>query len=72
MRSVTVSGGIQTFITLREGKWLDEHEIDRVAKDDLTEREQVIAQQLVHKGVLNKIVEDKKVFYTRNINRFKS
>jgi hypothetical protein len=72
MRTVTVSGGIDTFVTLREGKFLEKHADDRVYKDDLTEREQYIAKQLCKKGVLNLHVREGKTFYTRNINKVMS
>lgn len=69
MRTVLVSGGIETFVTVRESKWLDSHSDDRVYKTDLTEREQLIAQQLVRKGVLNRHVREGKTYYTRNTNK---
>lgn len=69
MRTFTVSGGIETFVTLREGQWLDKHVEVRVYKDDLTEREQYIAKQLCKKGILNLHVREGKTFYTRNVNK---
>lgn len=73
MRTVLVSGGIETFVNIRESKWLDEHaEESKVYKDDLTEREKVIATQLVRKGVLNLHVREGKTYYTRNINKVMS
>ena len=72
MRTITVSGGIETFVTLREGKWLEKHDADRVYKADLTERERYIAKELCKKGVLNLHVREGKTFYTRNINKVAS
>lgn len=69
MRTFTVSGGIETFVTLREGKWLEKHEAEKVYKADLTEREQYIAKQLCKKGILNLHVRGGKTFYTRNVNK---
>jgi len=69
MRTILVSGGIRTFITLHEGAWLDAHSEDQVYKNQLSDRDQVIAQSLVSKGVLNKHMKDQQVFYTRNTNR---
>jgi FixJ family two-component response regulator len=72
MRTFTVAGGIQTFIALHEGRWLDDHAAERVFKDELSERDQVIAQSLVARGVLNKQIAEGRIFYTRNINRMVS
>jgi hypothetical protein len=69
MRTFTVSGGIETFVTLQEGKWLDTHAEDRVYKADLNERERWVAKQLCKKGILNLHVREGKTFYTRNVNK---
>ena len=34
MRTVTVSGGIETFVTLQEGVWLDKYTDAKVYKDN--------------------------------------
>ena len=69
MRTFTVSGGIETFVTLNEGKWLEKHVADKVYKADLSEREKYMAKQLCKKGILNLHVREGKTFYTRNVNR---
>ena len=69
MRTVLVSGGIETFTTVRESKWLDDNAGDRVYKEELSEREKLVAQQLVRKGVLNRHVREGKTYYTRNTNK---
>lgn len=69
MRTVTVSGGIETFVTLQEGIWLDKYTEPKVYKDDLNERERYMAKTLCKKGILNLHVREGKTFYTRNTNR---
>jgi len=72
MRTFTVSGGIETFVTLQEGKWLDTHAEDRVYKADLNERERWVAKQLCKKGILNLHVREGKTFYTRKVKKVES
>lgn len=69
MRSILTAGGIHTFLTIREGKFLASHEDLKVYKSELTERERTIANQLVRKGVLNRFVREGKMYYTRNVNK---
>lgn len=69
MRTVLLAGGIETFLTVREGKFLDDHATDTIHKKDLTSREKLIANQMVHKGVLNRHVRSGNTFYSLNINK---
>lgn len=72
MRTLTTMGGIETFVTLREGKWLTEHDAEKVYRKDLTEREQLIAQGMVRKGLLNRHIRNGETYYTKNVNKVMS
>jgi len=64
MRIVEIMGGIKTPITNEESDVLDKFEGDQsVNKVDLTEREQVLANQLVIKNVLYRRHKDGQIEY---------
>lgn len=74
MRAMITKGGIYTWINSRESKFLEDMFDTReklVEKNNLNEREQHIAQTLVTRGVLDKIVDSKNVMYKLNINNYR-
>jgi len=72
MRAMVTKGGIYTWINVRENKFIEEKfdNVELLEKNDLNEREQYIAQQLVGRGVLDKTIDGKNVAYKLNINNF--
>ena len=72
MRAMVTKGGIYTWINVRENKFIEEKfdNVELLEKNDLNEREQYIAQQLVSRGVLDKTIDGKNVAYKLNINNF--
>lgn len=71
MRLILTAGGINTFINVRESKFLETHDTMPIHKKDLTEREKLIATQLCRKGVLNRHIRGGNTFYTLNVNKRK-
>lgn len=67
MKIVEFLGGIQLPITNEESDVLDKFGDQAVDKSQLTEREQVIANQLVNKGVLYRRNQDGKINYSRQV-----
>jgi hypothetical protein len=72
MRAIVTKGGFPTFINYRENKFIDEHftKTDLLSRKNLSEREAYIAQNLVQRGVLDKVVEEGKAGYILNINNY--
>ncbi len=72
MRAMVTKGGIHTWISVRENKFIEENfdQIELLEQKELSEREQYIAQTLVGRGVLAKTVDGKDVAYKLNINNF--
>lgn len=72
MRAIVTKGGFYTWINARESKFLEEHfdGIELLDKQGLSEHDQNLAQNLVGRGVLDKIVDRKSVNYKLNINNF--
>ena len=72
MRAIVTRGGFYTWINSRENKFIEEHFAtnEMLDKKDLNEREQYIAQTLVSRGVLARIVDRKSTSYSLNINNF--
>jgi hypothetical protein len=66
MKSILLSGGIQTFISVTESELISTHGGNVIKKEDLSEREQVIAHGLVRKGVFERRIRDGKTYYTSN------
>lgn len=67
MKIVEFLGGIQLPITNEESDVLDKFGDQAVDKSQLTEREQVIANQLVNKGVLYRRNQDGKINYSKQV-----
>lgn len=65
MRSVETPGGIPVFISKNEYT-VYEKICKRIAKDDLSESEQYVAQNLVNKNILKREIVDNTTFYDRN------
>ena len=62
MRAILTKGGIYTWLNVRENKFIEE-KFDAngiLDKEDSNEREQYIAQTLVGRGVLERLIKDKK------------
>ena len=72
MRAMITKGGLYTWLNVRENKFLEEkfQGIDSLAKDDLNEREQFLAQTLVGRGVLERKINNKKTLYKLNTNKY--
>ena len=72
MRAILTKGGIYTWLNVRENKFIEE-KFDAngiLDKEDLNEREQYIAQTLVGRGVLERMIKDKKTSYKINTNKY--
>ena len=72
MKAIITKGGIPTFINNRESQFLDTHftEDKLLEQKSLNEREAYIAQNLVHRGVLDKVVNQGAASYKLNINNY--
>jgi|TARA_Y100000385_G_scaffold233534_1_gene246407 hypothetical protein len=72
MRSMVTKGGILTWINVVESEFIESHFSGDVLLEqtNLNEREKYIAQTLVGRGVLDKVVSGKQVNYKLNINKF--
>ena len=70
MKTFVTKGGFHTWINSRESKVLEEHFTgnELLDKKDLNERDEYIAQTLVSRGVLDKVVDRKSVNYKLNVN----
>lgn len=68
MKIVEFTNGIQLPITNEESDLLSKFEDSAVGKRSLTEREQVIANQLVNKGVLVRRNQDGQIQYSKQTN----
>jgi hypothetical protein len=70
MRAIVTKGGFYTWINTRESKFLEQYfqGVELLDKQTLNEHEQYIAQNLVSRGVLDRIVDRKSVNYKLNIN----
>ena len=64
MRSVLAPGGIPTCVNKIEHK-VYESSTETVSKEDLSERDAYLMQSLVNKNLVKKVVEGKKVYYTK-------
>lgn len=72
MKAIVTKGGIPTFINNRESRFLDEYftEDKLLESNTLNERDNYIAQNLVHRGVLDKVVNQGAASYKLNINNY--
>lgn len=72
MRAIVTKGGFPTFVNIRENKFIDDHftSKDLLEQKGLSERESHIAQTLVSRGVLDKVVNGNDVSYKLNVNNF--
>lgn len=70
MKIVELINNLQMPISNEEADVLNKFAQDQaIAKQDLTEREQHVASQLVNKGALIRKNNDGKIEYRRHINR---
>jgi hypothetical protein len=66
MRSFVVRGGIPTFVSNLEHKFLESIE-DITYKSELTERQAELAKVLTSRGILRRFLDvDKGIYYVRN------
>ena len=72
MRSFITKGGFPTFINSRESDFLDSYFTEDIIleRKALNERDAYIAQNLVVRGVLDKVVDSKTTGYKLNINKY--
>jgi hypothetical protein len=72
MRALITKGGFPTWINIRESEFLDQYFTEDIIleKKDLNERESYIAQNLVSRGVLDKVVNGGGAGYKLNINKY--
>jgi hypothetical protein len=68
MKIVEFTNGVQLPITNEESDLLARFEDSAIGKRSLTEREQVIANQLVNKGVLLRRNQDGQIQYSKQTN----
>jgi predicted transcriptional regulator len=64
MRTINAPGGIPTFVTLHENR-VYEDLVEKVCRDDLSERQIYLMQSLVNKNLVKRIIENKKIYYRR-------
>jgi hypothetical protein len=72
MKFTEIAGGIRVFTTLEENELLEKFsKEDKVFKNQLDDREQMIARKLVEKSILrrSKDKEDGKLYFTKNSTR---
>ena len=72
MKAMVTKGGIYTWLNVRENKFIEEKftSDSSLAKDDLNEREQYIAQGLVNRGILERKITNIKTSYKLNTNKY--
>lgn len=73
MRAMITKGGIYTWLNIRENKFLEDMFDTRdklLEQKNLNEREQHIAQTLVSRGILEKVINNKNVMYKLSINNY--
>lgn len=72
MRALVTRGGFPTWINIRESQFIEQYFVgeDLLESTDLSEREKHIAQTLVSRGVLEKVINNGKPTYKLNINNF--
>lgn len=70
MRAMVTKGGIYTWINTRENQFIEEHfsNNEKLDKKDLNERERYIAQTLVSRGILERLVDRNSTSYSLNID----
>lgn len=73
MRSMVTKGGILTWINILESEFIESHfdNDELLSKTKLDEREKYIAQTLVGRGVLDKVVNGADINYKLNINKIR-
>jgi hypothetical protein len=70
MRTVLTTGGIPTFVSSQESKFLEQFEDRPVYKKSLNERDAEIARSLNSRGVLQRFKDHENgIYYTMNQNR---
>ena len=70
MRTILISGGLQTFVSMEEFKFLERFdEQANLYKEKLTERDAEIARILTSRGVLDRKKDDIGIYYIRETNK---
>ena len=70
MRTIEMPGGIPVFISNLESKVYGCMK-EEVCKEDLSERDQAIAQNLVNKGLFSRVRKEGKMYFKRSQNSLK-
>jgi hypothetical protein len=70
---MVTKGGILTWINILESEFIESHfdNDELLSKTKLDEREKYIAQTLVGRGVLDKVVSGADINYKLNINKIR-
>lgn len=70
MRSILTVGGIHTFVSEQEHKFLERFESKPVYKNDLNEQDAELARKLTSRGVIKRFKEDTKgIYFLKNQNK---
>jgi hypothetical protein len=65
MKTVELPGGMPVFLSLQENQ-IYSNLVQETCKSDLSERDAYIAQSLVNKGVVKRVIRDGKTYYSRS------
>ena len=64
MKNLIAPGGIPIFVSLHENE-VYENLLEKTCRDDLNERDAHLMQSLVNKGLVKRVIENKKVYFMR-------
>ena len=68
MRTVLTVGGIPTFVSGTEHKFLEKLG-EKTSKNDMDDRQKEMARVLATRGVLRRMSDENGIYYTRNQNK---
>lgn len=70
MRSILTTGGIPTFVSSQEYKFLEQFSSTPIYKSNLNEQESELARLLNGRGILQRFRDDQNgIYYTLNQNK---
>ena len=64
MKNLMAPGCIPTCVSLHENE-VYENLMDKACKDELNDRDAYLMQNLVNKGLVKRVIENKKVYFMR-------
>lgn len=64
MKTIELPGGMPVFLSNEENK-LYTNLTEEICKQDLSERDAYLAQSLVNKGVVKRIIRDGKTYFSK-------